>query len=177
MYCNKCGKETSNDAAYCGACGAKQEVVVEQNPVIKEVAEESGSKKRSLWRWILWWEVDSGELRRQVENYASLKLTSSYRGIATLWLVFSVMITLVIFGLGDYDYYTLLDVGILAVLAFFVYFGHRWAMVCAMIYWTFNKIVMLVDDPSTLVMQVLWWVAYMGPLFRAYKVEKERQRS
>lgn len=175
MYCSKCGKETSNNAAYCGACGAKREVVLEQSPVIKEVAEESGGKKRSLWRWVLWWEVDSGELRRQVENYASLKLTSSYRGVAALWLVFSMVITLIL-GLGMYDYDVLLDVVVLAVVAFFVYFGHRWAMVCAMIYWTFSKVVGIIEDPSTLVMQVLWWVAYMGSLFKAYKVEQERQR-
>lgn len=175
MYCGKCGKENPDDAVYCAACGSKLEVVPEKSPVSKKVA-ESGGKKRSLWRWVLWWEVDSGELRRQVENYDSLKLTSSYRGIAALWLVFSMVVTLVL-GLGVYDYDIFFDVVMLAVLASFVYFGHRWAMVCAMIYWTFSKVVGIIEDPSTLVMQALWWTAYMNALFKAYKVEQERQRS
>ena len=69
MFCNKCGKENLDVAVYCGGCGAKMNVVQEQRSVVKENVEEGGKKKISLWRWVLWWEVDNEELRRQVEKY------------------------------------------------------------------------------------------------------------
>lgn len=175
MFCSKCGKENPNGAVYCSACGARINAVQEQRSVVKESVEGSSKKKSSLWKWLLWWEVDNEELRRQVENYNDLKVTSSYRGIAALLLGFSTLLTFVFILSGLVGSDAFIDIIVLVVLSFLVYAGYGWAMVGAMVYWTFSKIVGVVESPSTVLMHLVWWTAYMSAFFRAWKVEKERQ--
>ena len=35
---------------------------------------------KTLHHWLLWWQVDPGEMRRQAGGYATLKMTESARG-------------------------------------------------------------------------------------------------
>lgn len=56
---------------------------------------KSSNKKWFLnFKWILWWKQDQDELKKQVENYNSLKIIKSYRGISTLLIIFSAFLTL-----------------------------------------------------------------------------------
>jgi hypothetical protein len=51
--------------------------------------------------------------------------------------------------------------------------GHRWAMIGAMILWTFEKGYSLVSGINPF-MTILWWSIYMHIFWESYKVEAMR---
>lgn len=125
--------------------------------------------------WLLWWRQDEEELRKQVKNYSSLKVTRSYRGVATLLLLLSSFLTLIFSLSGTIEKEAIFDAVILGVLSFFVYKGQRWAIIAAMVVWTIEKGYTLVMGDSP-VMSIVWWLALMSPLFGALKVEQVRRK-
>ena len=86
------------------------------------------------------WKISEEELKNQVDSYRTLKITQSYRGISALLLVASMMLTglLAKFGVIAYeDFY--INLFVYLPIAFFVYKGHRWAIIAIMILWTYEK--------------------------------------
>jgi hypothetical protein len=75
-----------------------------------------------------------------------------------------------------------LDPALMVVLAFLVYQGHRRAMVAAMLYWTFSKGMQLDDIFQSPTHQgpvasiLIYWAIVMGPMWRAFLVERARRR-
>jgi hypothetical protein len=141
----------------------------------------AASKKKRNWSWLLWWQLDSAELNRQVNQYDTLKFWQSARGISVCCLAFSIAVTAIFVATGTFDNWVLVDAALMAALAAFIYFGHRWAMIAAMALWTFEKGVgaSLVSQgvhPSTLIMQVIWWCIYMHAFFLSFRVEQERRK-
>ncbi len=142
-------------------------------------AKVAAAKRR--WSWLLWWQIDPTELDQQVDQYGSLSLFKSMRGISVCCLLFSLALTALLIATGVADRWALVDLVIFAVLAVFIYFGHRWAMAVAMTLWTVEKLVSIADglgggNPGTLVGQVLWWCIFMHAFYFAFRVEQERRR-
>src|ERR1041385_7282033 len=93
-------------------------------------------KSKNSWSW----KIDPKELQTQVENYNTLKITESYRGIASLLILFSVSITILL------SFFNLVDINsVIAALviylpiAFFVFKGHKWAIYLILVLWTLEK--------------------------------------
>jgi hypothetical protein len=142
------------------------------------MAAAEGGKKRSGVNWFLWWKTDPEELARQAAEYHSLTLFKTARGVALGCILFSMAVTglLVFFGIVGWD--ALIDLVIWIVLALFIYLGHRWAMIAAMVFWTLEKILGIVDGPpASIVMQLIWWCVFMHAFYVAFRVEQERRKA
>ncbi|MFA4998604.1 MAG: zinc ribbon domain-containing protein [Candidatus Paceibacterota bacterium] len=138
---------------------------------------EEKKQSKSLSISLLKWKLNEEELKNQVDNYNTLGFTKSVRKVATVLLILSVVITLIIglleiIPLGE----TWLDIILLAVLAIFVYKGNKVAIILAMAYWTFAKGYQIVSNPQQALWAIIWWAAYMGIFFQAYQVEKARHK-
>jgi len=133
-------------------------------------------KKSTHWGW----KISRDELKEQVENYNSLKLTQSYRGI-------SVLITLALLGLsillglfGVFGIQEILWGSIIYIpILFFVYKGHRWAIVALIIVWTIDKgsiFIQSVSDGSGAIAPIIWWLIVTPYFISALRVENERRK-
>jgi len=136
-------------------------------------AKEKKSKFWNNFNWFFWWRQDEKKLKKQIDEYSSLKAIHSYKGIAALFLLFSSFITLVLSFSGTLEKAAIYDALIIGVLSFFVYKGQKWAIVVAMIVWTVEKAYTLVSGDA--LMSIIWWVVIMDPLFGALKVEQSGQ--
>jgi hypothetical protein len=133
----------------------------------------------------LWWQIDPDEIEDHARDYHVLNIFRSARGIAALCLLFSVAVTcgFVWFRLQGYDSGALIDVGVMTILAFYVWRGHRWAMLAAMLFWTaekgfgvFNAFYGSKIPVVSVLMQVVWWGIFMHFFYRAYRVERRHRR-
>jgi hypothetical protein len=136
---------------------------------------------KGKWSWILWWQVDAAELEKQVREHDTLKLWQSARGISVCCILLSIALTALFVALGVFDAYAAVDVVIMAVLAVFIYRGHRWAMFVAMVLWTLEKalsawVVIESGRGGNVLLQVLWWCIYMHAFYLALRVEQQRRK-
>jgi hypothetical protein len=129
----------------------------------------------SRWDWILWWRIDPEELENQVADYQEGILHTA-RGWSLLMLAFSDAVTTIFVLVGWTDRTAYVDCAIMLTLGAFIYFGHRWAMLAAMVLWTIEKIVAVFGSPASIVAAVLWWATYMHAFWLAFHVERARAR-
>jgi len=136
------------------------------------------TKKKSAWSWT----IEESDLKNQIDNYSTLKITESYRGISVLIYAVILVISL---ALGYFGIYTDLETilwGMVLYLPilFFVYKGHRWAIILLMALWTLEKGVQVYDiveaGSGSVVMPVFWWFIIMPYFWKALKVENERRK-
>jgi len=123
------------------------------------------------------WKISDDELKTQVEQYDKLKITESYRGIAALLILGSMVLTVILAKLGVVDYEAVYGSIIYVPLAFFVWKGHRWALIAMMILWTIEKGYQLVESGGTSpIVPIIWWAIFMGYFVNAFKVEIARRK-
>ena len=131
---------------HCNYCGIKLTDIGKGNK-----AEKKKESKNIFadFSWLLWWRIDKDELQKQIKEYKTLKITQSAKGIGLLFLLFSSAITVVLVLFLDWEIYSLLDIFLFLILGFFIYKGHRWAMIGTMLLWTFERIYVFIDDSIT----------------------------
>jgi len=132
-------------------------------------------KKSHFWSW----SIDEADLKNQVDNYHSLKITQSYRGLSILivsaLLVFSFALSL--FGTYSDPTTILYALIIYAPVLFFFSKGHRWAIILLMVLWTIEKIYPLLESGgSGWLGSVIWWLIVMPYFWKALRVENERKK-
>jgi hypothetical protein len=138
--------------------------------------EQEKPKKKSSWSW----KIDETDLNNQVENYNTLKITQSYRGISVLIISALLGFSLLLSFFGVYADPTTMFWGIIIYLPviFFVYKGHRWAIVLLMVLWTFEKGYQLYEigqsGSGSGIMPIIWWLIIMPYFWKALRVENER---
>ncbi len=142
------------------------------------------TKPKTKWQWVLWWRVDEDDLDDQVIRYDTLGWFEAARKLSVVCLLFSIAVTIVfaLFGAITADSYV--DIALMVVLAAFIYRGHRWAMIAAMVLWTVEKILIGTTGIGTLkppnggalVVSLFWWAAYMHAFYLAFRVEQERRK-
>jgi len=114
--------------------------------------------------------MSEGELRNQVDNYYTLPITKTYRGVSTLLILAALTITAFLYLVHVVDLPSLVGgVLIYLPLAYFIYKGKRWAIIGAMAMWTIDKGYQLTTFPNPLI--ILWWLAFLSYFYKAYKVE------
>jgi hypothetical protein len=141
-----------------------------------------GAQPKGPFPWLLWWMVDPRTLRKQVSQYKTLPLHETSRGQSALLLGLSAAISVAVILLSSHNPVGLADVAIFLVLAAFVYLGHRWAMIAAMIVWTLEKGVQIAAAiyahqyviPFT---ALIWWTIYMHVFYFAFRVETARRET
>lgn len=148
-------------------------------PRVEQHATISRPPTRPKSHWLLWWKIEPEELAKQVDEYKFLEITQSARGISLLCLAFAALVTglMAYFRLAGLDEWAFADVGLALSLGVFIYRGHKWAMIGAMIYWTFQKLVNISSaiqspHPNSGVVAVFWWAIYMHAFYLAFKTER-----
>lgn len=119
--------------------------------------------------------LNETELKHQIDNYNTLSITQSYRGISSLLILFAIVITAILYFVKFVDLSAIIAAVIIYLpLAYFVYRGKKWALIGAMLIWTLDKGFQLITAPNILV--IIWWIAFMTYFYKAYKVEVERAK-
>jgi len=130
-------------------------------------------------QWLLWWQTDADEIERQATDYHDLTFFKSARGVATALLIFSAVLSAAFIFFDITGPLAAIDIVAMIVLAMFIYMGHRWASVAAMILWTITKAMMVIDaaqgGAGTPIGQVIWWCIYMHAFWVAFHVERRRR--
>ncbi|MBU1104510.1 zinc ribbon domain-containing protein [Candidatus Parcubacteria bacterium] len=140
--------------------------------------EQNKQKKKSFW----FWKIDEDDLKKQVENYQTLKITRSYRGMSFLIISALLGFSLLLSFFGAYVDPTAMIWGILIYLPilFFVFKGRRWAIVLLMIMWTFEKGYNLYEigqgGGGSVIMPIIWWLIVMPYFWKALVVENKRRK-
>ncbi len=141
------------------------------------------SKNNKTKNSVFSWSISPTELKYQLENYSTLGITQSYRGIAVLFVLALMAFTIVLsfFGVVPLDSSTIIEAIIYCVALYFVYQGHRWAIILVMLLWTGDKAVSLYDVATTnqsgsVVTIIIWWLIVMPYLYKALRIENERRK-
>ena len=134
-------------------------------------------KKNKAVLWLLWWMLDKDVLEKQVEGYDSLSVGRASRKVAVLLLILSAFITTLDVVFSVFSRGALIDVVFMLAIAFFIYQGHRWAMILAMLYWTCARLCMIYIhfDIGTILYSTIGWTVYMHVFYEAFKVEQLRR--
>jgi hypothetical protein len=123
------------------------------------------------------WKISEEEMKTQVENYNNLKITQSYRGISALLILGSMVLTVLLAKFGVISYDAIYSSIIYLPIAFFIWKGHRWAMIAMMILWTFEKGYQLYASGGTSpIVPIIWWAIFMGYFVNAFKIELARKK-
>lgn len=126
------------------------------------------------------WKLSDEDRKNQVDNYKTLKITESYRGIAALLVLGSMVLTVLLAKFGVVAYESVYSAIIYVPLAFFVWKGHRWALIAMMILWTVEKGLQVYDSASlgsSPIVPIIWWAIFMGYFVNAFKVEVARRKT
>jgi hypothetical protein len=125
--------------------------------------------------WVLWWVIDPVEIDAEVAKYRNRNPMKTARGVSALLLLLSVLATGVFVLIQLAPPAVLFDAALSLILAVFVYFGFRWAIVLALIWWTFEKAVGVISQPLSIIGQLIWWCGYMRMFWLAFRVEQARR--
>ena len=117
------------------------------------------------------WKVSEEDFKNQVEGYKNLKITQSYRGIAALLILGSMILTVVLAKFGAISYDAVYSSIIYVPLAYFIYKGHKWALITVMILWTFEKGYQIYQGGISPIVPIIWWSIFMFYFYNAFKVE------
>jgi hypothetical protein len=185
MYCFKCGKKIEVDSKFCEYCGAN---VKEESKSVKDkdsqIDQKKPKNKQSFFNWLLWWQIDMVDIKRQVDQYDKAKFTESAKGMSLLLGILSTCITLILIFFDNWSSGSIIDALILLFLCFMIFKGKKWASVVAMLYWTFEKFYgyylsyQNAQSSGTSIPGILgtliWWAIFMHVFYNAYKVESLR---
>ncbi len=136
-------------------------------------------KKRQIRFWS--WKVPEEELKAQVENYNTLKVTQSYRGVVVISISALLLLTLIIslFGIIFDPGTVLFSLIIYVPILIFTYRGHRWAIITLLILWTIEKVstaMMSIEMDSSPLSSIIFWLAIAPSIYNALRVENLRKK-
>lgn len=144
----------------------------------------------TLLPWLLWWRIDQDELNKQVAEYESMRMTRSAKGQSFLLLNLTAWLTMAFIVFAHLSAVDLSEALIALVLGYFIYSGHRWASIAAMVFWSIakwgliwatiaamgkpvdNPVETITNNPVEMIMkQLVWWCIYMHAFYLAFRVE------
>lgn len=134
---------------------------------------------------LTWWHVEDSQVKKQVDEYKTLKITQSARGMGALLLLIPIILsTIVGVALRPLNIVLFLEPVVFLIMAWFIFKGYRWAMIVTMILWTVEKALTLYSITNsvssngiTIMLQLAWWAFYMRAFYLAFKVEGARKKT
>lgn len=141
---------------------------------------EKSEKKEKVTSWS--WKLSPEELKEQVEDYNTLKITQSYRGVSVLIVGALLLLGFVLSYFGAYTSMSdmFLSLIIYVPVLFFVYKGHRWAIISLFVLWTIEKIYTLylaAESGGFVFGSIIWWLIVAPYIYKALLVENARRKS
>jgi hypothetical protein len=137
---------------------------------------EDKPDKKNAFSIILWWRINKEELDKQISGYNTIKFYKTARAQALGAVLFSVILALTFILFLDASVTSYYDISIFLFLGVFAYFGHRWALILLMLFWTFSKVYAIILQQGHPFVQVIWWAIFMHVFYFAFRVEQERVR-
>jgi len=130
------------------------------------------------------WNLSSEELHEQVAQYNSLPLKKSARGQVVVFFVCVLLFSIIVTGFLDVGFINLSGalIGAIIYLPFlvFTYLGHRWAIVCLLIYSSIDKIytqyLSILNGYNLSILALILLIAGIIFCMRALKVENARRQ-
>lgn len=123
------------------------------------------------------WKMSPEDLRNEVQNYSTLKITQSYRGVSAILILGSMILTAILAAFRVVSSDAIYGAVIYLPLAFFIYRGHRWAMIVIMVLWTLEKGYQLYSSSTTApIIPVIWWFIFMDYFVNAFRIELARRK-
>lgn len=134
--------------------------------------------------WLFWWDINSQELERQVEQYNTLKIFQSARGISFLICILIALYGFVSVSVDFSPKSLLFDAFLFLIMGLFIYNGYRWAIIVAMCFWTFFKFSHIIfialgietSNSGLIIWHIVFWSIYMHTFYFALKVENIRRK-
>lgn len=130
-----------------------------------------------------WWKIDESDILEEAKSYKEKKFSRSSRGFSTFLLLFASILTGVLIFYGAIDPIGVVDIVAFLALASFIAFGHRWAMIAAMVLWTFERtygiyVALAIAEPNAfrVIMNIIFWVIFMKAFYVSFKVEQKRKK-
>lgn len=130
--------------------------------------------------------ISDENLNLQVENYETLPISKSSRGIAVLTIIallgigLAVIVFLKLIGTDVPISYSdvMWTLIVYAPLLYFVYKGHLWAIIALGLWYTADKLYSsIIISPSHFnISAVIFWLIGIGPLWVAFRVEREYRK-
>lgn len=138
------------------------------------------NKKNKTTSWS--WRITPEELKEQVDNHKTLKITQSYRGASVLIVSALLLFSLILSYFGVYSSFEDIVLGLFIYIPilFFVYKGHRWAIVALMALWTYEKAYTLylsTQSDGSPIGSIIWWLIVMPYIYKALVVENEYRKA
>ncbi len=123
--------------------------------------------------------ISKSDLKYQIENYSTLTMTQSYKGITVLIFLFFLILSLILSFFSVVNDLITMLIGIIIYLPilFFVYKGHRWAIILLMILYTIDNLFLIYDLKGPSCMAFVWWIIITVYLWKALRVENARRKS
>lgn len=182
MFCKYCGKEIPDNSKFCISCGKSisgedfQQQLNDSKVISQPLVNNNSDKtKNNAILSFLGWQISEIDLRRQVTEYNTLKITQSSRGISSLLILFSSVITVIMAITETIDYSAIYGLIIYLPLAYCIYSGYKWAMITMIVFWTLEKGYDLFSGGG--IMALVWWAIFIGAFYKAYKVEEYRSKN
>lgn len=123
------------------------------------------------------------ELKDQVENYHNIRFSKSKKGQVIIFfivvLLFSALVGLLapeLISLSSILWTMMIYIPIL----FFVYKGHRWALVTLALLWSAEKFITLLFQTrigNSGGSSIIWWLIGIALIYEAFRVENKRKNS
>ncbi len=140
---------------------------------------EKATKKEKTTSWS--WTMSPEELKEQIGSYDTLKITQSYRGVSVLIVSALWLLGFLLAFFGEYSSMSdmFLSLVIYLPILFFVYKGHRWAIVSLLILYTIEKIYTLylsVEMGGFVLGSIIWWLIVTPYIYKALLVENARRK-
>jgi hypothetical protein len=174
MHCPNCGAKQNGDEKFCAKCGHTIEASAPQK--------NDGAKAKKNYGIFNAFTISDEELKNQVENYNTLPITKTSRGIAALTIVgllafsFVLVVALNLFLSDSPISYTdvLWSLVIYIPLIYFVYKGHMWATIALALWYTVDKLgtMIVLSTGHFNIGAIIFWIIGIGPLWVAFRVEQ-----
>lgn len=131
--------------------------------IISKIEKESGKKL---------------ERKDQVEQYSTLPIYKSSRGIATLFFSASILITIFLSFISDAILLeeVLFSLVVYVPLIFSIYKGYRGAMIAMMVLWVAEKIGSMILFESAGISSIIFLIIGLQVLWQALSVENIRKK-
>ena len=110
-------------------------------------------------------------INEEIENYDYLPFSKKSKNLLSTFVVFCVFLTVVLqegLNLSDLTIYVSITYNL--VLALFIYFNHRWAMLMFCIVFVIDKLVFIFAYQTSIIFQLIFGAVAVSLTMTAYKV-------
>ena len=122
------------------------------------------------------WFPTKESINQEVADYNNISFFKKSKNLLVCFIIFTILITVLLKeGLNLVNYTVIIVVAYNSVLASFIYYNHRWAMVIFSVMFTLDKILFILNGQS-LVPNLIFGVLAIILTITAYRVSSDLKK-